>query len=109
MVATVEQLITDSWITATWDEYIENIEHPAGEKAKGYYHNGQYRIEITPIGNEHSQDHCIINHAVYLYATLRGIPLTGKDNCSYRQAGLRQFQPDLSYYLKDKASAVPWG
>ncbi len=109
MFTTAEQLITDTWITATWDEYVKNIEHPAGKKAKGYYHNGQYRIEMTPIGNEHSQDHSIINHAVYLYATLQSIPLTGKDNCSYRQAGLREFQPDLSYYLKDNANAVPWG
>ena len=91
MFTTAKQLITDTWTTATWDEYVKNIEHPAGRKAKGYYHNSQYRIEITPIGNEHSQDHSIINHAVYLYATLQGIFLTGKDNCSYRQAGLREF------------------
>jgi Uma2 family endonuclease len=109
MVATVEQLIINTWIMATWNEYIKNIEQSAGEKAKGYYHDGQYRIEMTPIGNEHSQDHSIINHAVYLYATLKGIPLTGKDNCSYRQAGLREFQPDLSYYARDNASAIPWG
>jgi Uma2 family endonuclease len=109
MVAAVEQLISDNWVTATWNEYLKNIEHSAGEKAKGYYHHGQYRIEMTPIGNEHSQDHFIINHAVYLYATLQGIPLTGKDNCSYRQTGLREFQPDLSCYLGDHAAAVPWG
>ena len=109
MFTTAKQLITDAWITATWDEYVKNIEHSAGKKAKGYYHDSQYRIEMTPIGNEHSQDHSIINLAVYLYATLQSIPLTGKDNCSYRQAGLREFQPDLSYYLKDNANAIPWG
>lgn len=109
MVAGVEQLIIDTWVTAAWNEYIKNIEHPSSEKAKGYYHNGQYKIEMTPIGNEHSQDHFIVNHAVYLYATLQGIPLTGKDNCSYRQAGLREFQPDLSCYIGDHAGAVPWG
>ena len=109
MVSITEQFKVDSWVIATWDEYIENIEHPACKSAKGYYHAGKYRIEMTPIGNEHSQDHSIINHAIYLYATLKGIPLTGKDNCSYRQASLREFQPDLSYYAKDNANAVPWG
>lgn len=108
MVATVKQPIIDTWVTAAWDEYIKNIEHPTCQKAKGYYHSGKYRIEMTPIGNEHSQDHSIINHAVYLYATLKGIPLTGKDNCSYRQIG-REFQPDLSYYVGDNANAIPWG
>jgi Uma2 family endonuclease len=109
MVATTKQLVTNTWAIATWDEFLKNLENPAHVKAKGYYHNGKYRIEMTPIGNEHSQDHSIINHAVYLYATLRNIPLTGKDNCSYRQVGLKEFQPDLSYYVGNNANAIPWG
>lgn len=109
MVATTKQLVTNTWAIATWDEFLKNLENPAHVKAKGYYQNGKYRIEMTPIGNEHSQDHSIINHAVYLYATLRNIPLTGKDNCSYRQVGLKEFQPDLSYYVGNNANAIPWG
>jgi Uma2 family endonuclease len=109
MVAITKQLVPNSWVSATWTEYLKNIENPAHAKAKGYYHNGKYRIEMTPIGNEHSQDHSIINHAVYLYATLRNIPLTGKDNCSYREVSLKEFQPDLSYYVGSNANAIPWG
>jgi Uma2 family endonuclease len=109
MVAITKQLVINTWAIATWDEFLKNIENPAHVKAKGYYHNGKYRIEMTPIGNEHSQDHSIINHVVYLYATLRNIPLTGKDNCSYRQVGLKEFQPDLSYYVGNNANAIPWG
>ena len=109
MVATTKQLVTNTWAIATWDEFLKNLENPAHVKAKGYYQNGKYRIEMTPIGNEHSQDHSIINHAVYLYATLSNIPLTGKDNCSYRQIGLKEFQPDLSYYVGNNANAIPWG
>lgn len=109
MVAIAKQLKTNAWITAAWDEYIKNTKYPAYAKAKGYYYSGKYRIEMTPIGNEHSQDHSIINHAVYLYATLKGIPLTGKDNCSFRHLGLREFQPDISCYVGDNASAIPWG
>ncbi len=109
MVATTKQLVTDSWINASWDRYVEQIEHPSCTKAKGYYYNDRYRIETTPIGNEHSQDHSIINHAVYLYATFKGIPMTGKNNYSFRQSGLREFQPDLSLYVGNNASAIPWG
>ena len=109
MVITTKKLTTDTWVSATWDEYLEQIDRPDYEKAKGYYYNGKYRIEMTPIGNEHSQDHSIINHAVYLYATVKGIPLTGKDNCSYRKFDLKEFQPDLSCYVGDKASVIPWG
>ncbi|MEM8674285.1 MAG: Uma2 family endonuclease [Cyanobacteria bacterium P01_G01_bin.67] len=109
MVSSIEQFKVDIWVNATWDEFIKNIEHPACQSAKGYFYQDKYRIEMTPIGNEHSQDHFIINHAIYLYATLKGIPLTGKDNCSYRQVGLREFQPDLSCYVGDNVNAVPWG
>ena len=109
MVITSKQLTADTWVSATWDEYLEQIDRPGYKKAKGYYHNNKYRIEVTPIGNEHSQDHSIINHAVYLYATVKGIHLTGKDNCSYREFSLREFQPDLSCYVGDNADAIPWG
>ena len=109
MVALDKQPITDTWITADWDEYIKNVEHPAYEKAKGYYYNDKYRIEMTPIGNEHSQDHFILSYAISLYAALKGIPLMGKDNCSYRQAGIREFQPDLSCYVGDNVNALPSG
>ena len=109
MVTTSKKLTTDTWVSATWDEYLEQIDRPGYEKAKGYFYNCRYRIEMTPIGNEHSQDHSIINHAVYLYTSLKGIPLTGKDNCSYRKFNLREFQPDLSCYVRDKANAIPWG
>ncbi|MEM8830820.1 MAG: Uma2 family endonuclease [Cyanobacteria bacterium P01_G01_bin.19] len=109
MVATSEQLITDLWITASWDKYIANVESPTCAKAKGYYHNGKYRIEMTPIGNDHSKDHSIINYAVYLYATFKDIPLDGNDNCSFRRFGSREFQPDLSLYVGDNADTIPWG
>ena len=54
------QLLTNTWITATWDEYIQVIENYADQKAKGYYHNGKMRIEMPPIGNDHASDHSMI-------------------------------------------------
>ena len=45
------RLPTDQWVTASWDEYVQAIENPAYEKAKGYYHNGQLRIEMAPLGH----------------------------------------------------------
>ena len=59
---------TDTWIVATWDEYIQAIEKPEYEKAKGYYHNGRMRIEMSPVGNDHASDHTIIIVAVSIYA-----------------------------------------
>lgn len=99
---------TESWVKATWDQYIQTIEHPAYEKAKGYYHDGCMRIEMSPVGNPHSRDHAIIIHAVVLYAGIKDIDLDGHDNCTYRKTGCDEAQPDVSFYVGETASAIPW-
>lgn len=102
-------LPTDTWTTASWDEYIQVIANPVYEKAKGYYHNGQLRIEMTPIGSDHSREHAIVLFAVNLFGTIKGIPLNAWDNCTYRKAGVRECQPDVSYYVGERAQIIPWG
>ncbi|MHC5720895.1 MAG: Uma2 family endonuclease, partial [Nostoc sp.] len=103
------QLVTDTWIAVSWDEYIQIIENPAYEKAKGYYHNGYIRIEMPPIGNDHASDHTIIVFTVNLFASIKGIALNGKDNCTYRKIGFNEAQPDVSYYIGDNADVIPYG
>ncbi len=103
------KLPTDTWVVATWDEYIQAIENPAYEKAKGYYYDGRMRIEMSPVGNDHASDHGIVMFAVYLFAGLKGIPLNGKDNCTYRKAGFNEVQPDASFYIGENANVIPWG
>ncbi len=100
---------TDRWVSATWDEYLQVLDDPAYEQAKGYYYNDQMRIEMTPIGNDHASDHSIITHAIHLFAGLKNIDLNGKDNCSYRKAGSQEAQPDASFYIGETAEAIPYG
>jgi Uma2 family endonuclease len=100
---------TDTWVVASWDEYIQIIEDPAYEKAKCYYHNGQLRIEMSPVGNDHASDHTVIIFAVNLFAAIKDIPLSGKDNCTYRKVGFQEAQPDVSYYIGENADVIPWG
>jgi Uma2 family endonuclease len=100
---------TDTWVAASWDEYIQAIEDPQLEKAKGYYHNGQLRIEISPVGSDHASDHAIMIFAVNLFATLKSIPLNGQDNCTFRKTGVQESQPDVSYYIGENADVIPWG
>lgn len=103
------KLITDTWVKATWDEYIQTIEDPRLEKAKGYYYNGKMRIEMPPVGNDHASDHTIIIYAINLWAAIKGINLNGKDNCTYRKTGFKEAQPDVSYYIGENADVIPWG
>ncbi|MDZ7962232.1 MAG: Uma2 family endonuclease [Aulosira sp. DedQUE10] len=103
------KLATDTWVTATWDEYIQVIESPAYEKAKGYYYNHKMRIEMLPVGNDHSRDHTIVILTASNYAAIKGIPMNGNDNCTYRKTGFNDAQPDVSYYIGENANVIPWG
>ncbi|MBE9007792.1 hypothetical protein IQ259_22690 [Fortiea sp. LEGE XX443] len=73
------KLLTDTWITATWNEYMQVIENLACQKAKGYYYNNRMRIEMPPIGNDHASDHTIVIVAPSIYAAIKGIPMNGKE------------------------------
>lgn len=102
------QIPTETWVQATWEEYLKIIEDPAYEKAKTYYHNGELRIEMSPLGNPHSRDHSIIIYAVHLFASIKGIDLDGHDNCTYRKTGLSEAQPDASFYIAENAEIISW-
>ncbi len=99
---------TETWVAVSWDEYIQIIENPAYKKAKGYYYNGRMRIEMSALGNDHSLDHALVILAVSNYAAIKGIPMNGRDNCTYRKTGCTESQPDVSYYIGDNADAIPY-
>ena len=103
------KLPTDTWVTATWDEYIQAIEDPAYAKAKGYYYNGQMRIEAMGVGPDHASDNHIIAFAITLFCTLNRSPLQGLINCSYRKTDVRECQPDISYYVGERVQLAPQG
>lgn len=103
------KILTDQWVTATWDEYIQIADDPAYEKAKGYYHNGQMRIEIAALGHDHASDNTIVSFVINLFAGIRGIPLKGLTNCTFRKTGVRDCQPDISYYIGQRVQLVPRG
>lgn len=103
------KISTDTWITATWDEYIQLIEDPAYEKAKGYYHQEQLRIEMPPVGPDHADDNGIITILVSLFGIAKAIPLRVLINCNYRKIGVREVQPDVSYYIGKRVKLAPTG
>lgn len=109
MIPPLVQIPIDTWIAASWEEYLQTIEQPEYEKAKSYYHDRRFRIEITPLGHDHAADNTIANTAVALLCIAKSIPAKGLTNCTFRKAGVREAQPDLSYYLNENAEIVPWG
>ncbi|MGA1622431.1 MAG: Uma2 family endonuclease [Synechocystis sp.] len=107
--ATSTLLESDSWIAASWDEFLQAADNPDYDKAKFYYYQDHLRIEMSPIGNDHSRDHYIITNAISLYAVFKNIALNGNDNCSYRKVGQWEVQPDISCHVGENAMAIPYG
>ncbi|MBW4583318.1 MAG: Uma2 family endonuclease [Tildeniella nuda ZEHNDER 1965/U140] len=102
-----QNLITDTWVRATWEEFLAvcdrldlpSDDRPALEKARCYYDAGWMRIEAVGIGSAHGQDNSLLAAVVTLYGTLRNIPQIAFTNGSFRKVGERECQPDLAYYI----------
>ncbi|MFB2877624.1 Uma2 family endonuclease [Floridanema aerugineum] len=103
------KLPTDIWVVASWDKFIQTSENPAYQKAKCYYHNKQMRIETTPVCPDHASNHVIVLFAIILYCIIKGIAVNGLDNCSYQKTGVREAQPDISYYVGERSQLAPTG
>ncbi len=104
------KLPINAWIATAWEDYLKLVDDPDCEKVKEYYYKGRMRLEtMAATGSDHSNDQAMILFAVNLYAVLKQIRLTAKDNCTYRKTGIRACQPDISYYIGDRARIVPWG
>jgi Uma2 family endonuclease len=109
MIQLQEKLKTNTWTKADWENYITTIDSPEHEKHQGYYYNGYMRIENMPTGADHASDNGLIYLAITLFCMVRGIPLQGLIGCSYRKTGIRECQPDISYYIGDRANLSPTG
>ncbi|MDX2229056.1 MAG: Uma2 family endonuclease [Leptolyngbyaceae cyanobacterium bins.349] len=109
MVQLQPKTMTDTWVTATWEEFLRVADDPNYAKAKGYYFNGQMRVETVGTGPDHAGDNTIIILAIGLICGLMGLPVKGLTNCSYRKTGVREVQPDVSYYVGDRAALAPQG
>jgi len=103
------KLPTDIWIDFTWNDFSQLKQKPEYENAKCYFYNGQLRIEMPPVGSDHSRDNGIIVILVNQFAIAKKIPFNLLINCSYQKPGEREIQPDISYYLGERANLAPTG
>lgn len=107
MVRSPTQMTTDTWVKASWEEFMELADNTTYVDSRFYYDKGQLRIEMPPIGSSHSQDNNIISNVVNLYATVNNIRIKGLVNGSFRKPGLREFQPDLAFYIGSEFRFLP--
>lgn len=100
-------LETDIWVKATWGEFLAFAEDSAWEKGNFYYDREQMRIELSPVGLLHARHNSIIPYVVILFAALKNIRVVQFANASFRKVGIREFQPDLAYYIGSDLRVPP--
>ncbi len=94
-----ENLVTDTWVKGSWEEFLALADNPDYEKAKFYYYRECLRIETADVGSLHGRQHSIVSGIITYYATLKNFRFIELRNSSFRHPNLVEFQPDLSYYL----------
>lgn len=64
---------------------------------------------MSPVGPDHADDNGIIAIIINLFGIAKGIPMRLRVNCSYRKPGVREGQPDASYYIGERVHLAPRG
>ena len=93
-----KNLVTDSWVKASWEEFIAFADD-SDCIGRFYYDSNYMRIEMASVGSSHGRQNSIISKFVSLYATFNNLEVVEFINTSFRKKGMREFQPDLSFYI----------
>ncbi|WP_026100705.1 Uma2 family endonuclease [Synechococcus sp. PCC 7336] len=97
--STTRRIQTDTWVKATWEEFIVTMDEPRYEEGRGYFDNGYMRIEMAPLGAGHGRQNSVAIDVVGLFATFRNIRIAKFINCSFYKTGVRGCQPDVAIYV----------
>ena len=103
----LENFVTDTWVKATWDDFLTLANNPDYENGRFYYHQGCVRIEMSPVGPRHGRQNSVIAYLVVVCASLRNIPIFVFTNTSFRRTGLDEFQPDFAFYIGSGLKVPP--
>lgn len=98
-VPILQTIATDTWIKATWEEFLTFADDPTLVSGRFYYEQGEMRIEMAALGTAHSRDNSIVSTAIVLFAALKNIRIIEFTNCSFKKTGIRECQPDIAFYI----------
>jgi Uma2 family endonuclease len=104
---TQDRILTDAWIQASWQEFQTLANMLEYAKGRFYYDQGSMRIEMAALGPIHGRDNAVVARLVSLFATVKGIRILEFTNTSFTQKGIRECQPDSSFYIGNIANLPP--
>ncbi len=107
VIANLLNIVTDTWVNVSWDEFMEFVDHPDYQQGRFYYYENYMRVEMSPVGSIHGNNNNVVANVVNLYATLKNIKIKGWVNTSFRRTSESECQPDLAFYIGDKVKFPP--
>ena len=107
VIANLANIVTDTWVNVSWDEFMEFVDHPDYQQGRFYYYENYMRVEMSPVGSIHGNNNNVVANVVNLYATLKNIKIKGWVNTSFRRTSECECQPDLAFYIGDNVKFPP--
>jgi Uma2 family endonuclease len=104
---TLINIPTDTWVKATWAEFLALSNDPQYAEGRFYYDQGYLRIEMAALGPAHGQDNSIVSTVIVVYAALKKIRIKELTNTSFIKMGVRGSQPDIAFYLGESFQFPP--
>lgn len=98
-LSTPTVLQTDTWVKATWDDFVATLDIAPYDEGRGYFDSGYMRIEMAPLGGGHARQNSIVSKVVSLFAMVRSVRLAEFTNGSFHKTGERGCQPDVAFYI----------
>lgn len=94
-----QNVVTDTWVKGSWDEFIRLAENPLYDEGRFYYYQGLLKIEMSPLGPRQGRQNSIISKAISLFATVKNFRIVELAHTSFQRTGVGEFQPDLAFYI----------
>jgi Uma2 family endonuclease len=107
VIANLPNIVTDTWVNVSWDEFMEFVDHLDYQQGRFYYYENYMRVEMSPVGSIHGNNNNVVANVVNLYATLKNIKIKGWVNTSFRRTSESECQPDLAFYIGDNVKFPP--
>ncbi|SKB11349.1 conserved hypothetical protein [Planktothrix sp. PCC 11201] len=101
------EILTEIWQPIGWQDFQQLENQPEYEKARFYYDHGYMKIEMSPLGINHSRDNSVVARLISLFATLKNIPVVEFTNVTLRKTPIQESQPDSAFYLGEISNPPP--
>lgn len=107
MADAISEPMLEIWQPVTWQEFCQLTRRKDYEKGRFYFDHGYMKLEMSPLGFNHSRDNAVVARLISLFATLNNISILELTNVTLRKAQKQQAQPDSSFYISDRATFPP--